>query len=471
MNNRTIAAISTPIGPGGIGIIRISGDDSLLILKNLFVSRKNLSDPDYDLATERSFSSHHVYHGFVHDIGGGNLIDEVLAFYMKGPNSYTREDVVEIQSHSGYVVLDRILSAVLDAGAELAEPGEFTQKAFLNGRIDLTQAEAVIDLITAPCSTAATLAIQQASGAIKRKIDQILDLVIEINAKCEAMIEFDDSDDLALGAGLVEIKSSLFQSLLPQIQNLIQSQKTTAIFCQGVLMTIAGVPNVGKSSLLNQLVEKEAAIVSEIPGTTRDVIREYLSIKGVPIILCDTAGLHETQDPVECIGINRAHDHIERAELLLFVIEANRELNPFEETFFSENKSKRTIIVVNKVDIADAEALKKIYRKIKDFKYINVSAKTGSGVDELKDLIFHYLVNDPMGETNLGVTVNLRHRKILEKIERILLSAKDKGEDLQAPELIADLLGRIRILLEDITGRNTNEDIYKSIFSQFCVGK
>jgi tRNA modification GTPase len=469
MDKRTIAAISTPLGPGGIGIIRISGPDALPILKKLFVFRGKKSTHKQE--TNLSFSSHHVYYGHLHEVESDIIIDEVLAFFMKGPNSYTREDVVEIQSHSGYVVLDRILSAIVDAGAELAKHGEFTQRAFLNGRIDLTQAEAVIDLINAPCEKAANIAVGQASGAIKDKIEALIHLVNELNGKCEAIIEFDESDDLALSESLREISHKIYNLLLTQVTRLIQSQKSSAIFYEGVLMTIAGVPNVGKSSLLNQLVEKEIAIVSEIPGTTRDVIREYLSIHGIPITLCDTAGLHETQDPIECIGIEKAQDHIERAELLLFVVEANRKLNSFEYKFLTKNDNQRVIVVINKIDIASANALKSIKGKINNFTAVAVSAKTGSGISDLRKLIFNSLVGKKDDTKIPPATPNLRQRKILEKIEKLILYEKEILEKKPEPELMADILGRIRQLLEEITGSTGKQDLYDYIFSQFCIGK
>ena len=469
MDNRTIAAISTPLGPGGIGIIRISGPDALGILKKLFLFQGKQSA--HKKETEHAFSSHRVYYGHLREADSDTVIDEVIVFFMKAPNSYTREDIVEIQSHSGYIILDRILSAILDAGAELARPGEFTQRAFLNGRIDLTQAEAVIDLINAPCETAANIAVNQVSGGVKDKITSLLHLVNALNAKCEAMIEFAESDDLSIEKDLSEISHDLFDSLLVQIRHLIQSQKYSAIYSDGVLMTIAGVPNVGKSSLLNRLVEKETAIVSEMPGTTRDVIREYLSINGIPVTLCDTAGLHESKDPVECIGIDKARDHIDKAELLLFVIEAARELNAFEKRFLKENSDRRILVVINKVDIAGAEVFKKLNKDVANFISIPVSAKTGSGISDLTKLIFDRLVGEQNIENIPIAPPNLRQRKILEKIERMILSEQENIKTNHDPERMADILGRIRKELEIITGSTTGEDLYDYIFSQFCVGK
>ena len=463
MNNRTIAAISTPLGPGGVGILRISGPQSLPILKKIFVPRNNKK--------KSTIRSHHIYYGHIREINAGRIIDEVLTFYMKSPNSYTREDVVEIQSHSGYVILDRLLSNIIDAGAELANPGEFTQRAFLNGRIDLSQAEAIIDLINAPCETAANIAINQASGGIKAKIKTLIDFVIELQGKCEAFIEFGESYQLEISNTLNEVHGAMENALLPQIIEMIRNQKANAVFFDGLLMTIAGVPNVGKSSLLNQLVEKEIAIVSEIPGTTRDVIREFYSINGIPVTLCDTAGLHDTNDPVECIGIDKAHDHIERSELLLFVVEATRPLNAFEEQFLEDKKNKRIIVILNKDDIADTEALNRIKQKIDAFNFITVSAKTGHGIADLKAMIFNTLISQTDDAIFSGVTPNLRQRKILEKIEKLMRMGGESGKNHLSVELFAENLGCIRRLFEEIIGTKTNEDIYDYIFKQFCVGK
>lgn len=468
MTNTTIAAISTPLGPGGIGIIRISGPEAYTIMQRLFVRiaqgvKRNQTDP-----CNTHLLSHVVYYGNIIEPTSGNVIDEVLGIYMQGPKSFTREDVVEIHSHAGYVVLDRILSAVVDAGAELSAPGEFTKRAFLNGRIDLTQAEAVIDLINAPCETAAQMASGQLAGGLRNVIEGIVDHIKRLMAGCEASIEFAETDHERQAVG---IHHALKDSILPEILALIKRQKETAVFREGALLAIAGAPNVGKSSLLNQLVERETAIVSDVPGTTRDIVRDYFSINGVPVVLCDTAGIHDTQDPVECIGIEKARDHCRRADLVLLVVEATRQLNEYEEQLVEEFNSTKTIAVINKDDLADTDAVIHIRKKLAGVTHLRVSAKLSSGIDELKEMIFNHLVagKDIVGHEH--VSPNLRQRKILDNasqaIRRCILSA----EQQQPPELVSEKLNDILCILQDICGNRNQKDLYDYIFSQFCIGK
>lgn len=470
MKNKTVAAISTPLGPGGIGIIRISGPKALTILKRLFI-RKKTAVKNNKAPSDSGLCSHHVYYGHIHELNSASVIDEVLAIFMKSPKSFTCEDVVEIHSHSGYVLLNRILSAVVDAGAELAEPGEFTKRAFLNGRIDLTQAEAVIDLINAPCETAAKMASHQVSGAVKDAISKLINSVTALQARCEAMIEFDESEDMMNAEVISKILRDVNETIRPEIADLIQRQRDTAIFHDGVLLAIVGAPNVGKSSLLNQLVEKETAIVSEVPGTTRDVIREYHSINGVPVIICDTAGIHDTLDPVECIGIERARNHLDSADIVLMVIDASRSLNQFEEKLIDENKSKQTIVVVNKSDIAAPQAMAKIENKVNNIKHIVVSAKSGDGIDALKNLIFRGLVIDQTCVDSQRVTPNLRQRKLLEKVIVEIRNIGTIENQRIAAELASEALGEIRNLLEMVSGNKNEDDLYDHLFSQFCIGK
>jgi tRNA modification GTPase len=469
MTNNTIAAISTPLGPGGIGIVRISGPGAYPIMKRLFV-RKNQDFNSIDKRdTGDRFTSHRVYYGHLFDPGSENRLDEVLAIYMKAPKSFTREDVVEFHSHSGFVVLDRILSAVVDAGATLAGPGAFSKRAFLSGRIDLTQAEAVIDLINAPCETAVQMANSQVAGEFREVLEGITARITTLQAACEASIEFSDSVDD--GGLLLNVLNSLKTSFVPVISELIQREKETAIFKEGLLLAIAGVPNVGKSSLLNRLVDKETAIVSEVPGTTRDIVREYFSIKGVPVIICDTAGIHNTSDPVECIGIQKARDHFNQADMVLLVIEGTRRLNDFEEKLVDEFKHARMIAVINKDDLADEDAIFDIQKQIKGISNIRVSAKTGTGMSALKELIFKDLVSGKTRVKHEGATPNLRQRKILEKILQELLRGDNAAETEQAIVNVSELLNTILNLLNEILGDRKKEDLYDNIFSQFCVGK
>ncbi|MCB2145050.1 MAG: tRNA uridine-5-carboxymethylaminomethyl(34) synthesis GTPase MnmE [Deltaproteobacteria bacterium] len=469
MINDTIAAISTPLGPGGIGIVRISGSGAFSIMKKLFVRGKygEIGKPSHELR----LSSHFVYYGHLIDPKTDTIIDEILAIFMKAPKSFTREDVVEFHSHSGFVVLDRILSVIVDNGAVLAGPGEFTKRAFLNGRIDLTQAEAVIELINAPCETAVQLASCQVAGGLRDVLDGVSGSITSLVAKCESSIEFYEGSELDHENDLRNIQRTLRQSILPNLSTLIQRQKDTAIFKEGVLLAIAGAPNVGKSSLLNRLVEKETAIVSEVPGTTRDVVREYFSINGVPVVICDTAGIHDTNDPIERIGIKKARDHFHQADLVLLVLEATRKLNDFEEKLVQELGNLKTIVVINKDDLAEDDMDLSNQKQIAGMPHIRVSAKIGTGISELKGLIFKDLVSSKSVFSQEHVTPNLRQRKILEKIvqaiERCLLAI----DSHPSPDVVSEMLNNVLLLLADVSGKRNKEDLYDHIFSQFCVGK
>ena len=463
MDNRTIAAIATPIGPGGIGIIRISGPQALPVLKKLFISPSDLKK-----SKEITFISHKVYYGHLKEPNNDEIIDEVLVFYMAAPNSYTKDDVVEIQSHSGYIVLEKILSTILQLGVDIAKPGEFTLNAFLNGRIDLSQAEALIDLINAPSKVAATIAAQQMYGGIGHKICELINLVDTLYAKAEASIEFDESDNLSISRDIANIQKTMNGEFLSKIRSLIQSQKEKSIYFEGLMLAIVGSPNVGKSSLLNRMVEEEIAIVSEFPGTTRDIIREHLTIKGIPVTLCDTAGLHDTNDPIESIGIERTHKHIDQADVLLFVVEACRILNSFELFFLSNCQHKKIIVVINKSDISEKDVLDHIKNTLQIFPFVEISAKTGTGIDNLINIIFSNLVMETNSDSLSSVSPTLRQRIILEQIEKIIIS---QPPNQKMHELVTEDLSNIRGLLREITGESNNSEIYDAIFSQFCIGK
>ena len=469
MINPTIAAIATPLGPGGIGIVRISGPSSHDILLRLFKRRHDDTDADSPHVFEGQICSHRVYYGNILQPGSGAIIDEVLVIYMKGPKSYTREDVVEIHSHSGFVVLDRILSAVIDSGATLAGPGDFTKRAFLSGRIDLSQAEAIIDLINAPCETAANMASQQVTGGIRDIVDKLTSTLSALQAKCEAWIEFSevDSDNNPVQG----VSRDVRQSVLPAITKLIQRQIDTAIYREGLHLAIAGSPNVGKSSLLNKLVQREAAIVSEVPGTTRDIVKEYLSINGVPVVLCDTAGIHESQDPIECIGIEKAMDQIHHSDMVLLVLDATRGLNPFEEKLLEDLKQHNCIVVLNKEDLVHGAANRNVQKNLDMTTNVSVSAKYGSHIDQLKALIFKDVVLGKVYDEGPGVTPNLRQRKLLEKAKNELQHLSGSDGAGQSIDMIAAGLNRAMDYLGMVSGKREQEDLYDHLFSQFCIGK
>lgn len=467
MKTTTIAAISTPLGPGGIGIVRISGPKSLDILKRVFVRHRKKGSTQKTVKTE--FRSHQVYYGKILDAKKGTYIDEALAIFMRAPKSFTREDVVELQSHSGFLVLERILNVVLENGAIVAQAGEFTKRAFLNGRIDLSQAEAVIDMINAPCEKAVHMASQQMDGLLKRRVGEIRSGVVALRARLEVDLEFSEVGDTQI---LRENLSRTIQKeILPEIERLIKAQKNSAIYRDGILLSIAGIPNVGKSSLLNQLVQKEIALVSEVPGTTRDIVREYFTIRGIPIVLCDTAGLHDSADPVECMGIEKARDQIQESHTILFVLDASRTVKQEEIQLIESLKTKRVIFLINKKDIADGRAVSDIKKLFQNESVLEVSTKTGEGIEDLKDRIFHGIIKGGGKDQGDVGFPNLRQRKLLERAGE-MLRQQDRDiingidEDLVS-EGLKDVIGT----LEEISGSRDREDLYDSIFSQFCIGK
>jgi tRNA modification GTPase len=467
MKHSTIAAISTPLGPGGIGIIRISGPEAKSILKRIFIPAGN--ERSCQKGDTLPFCSHRVYYGKVFDPDKGSLIDEALAIYMKAPKSFTREDVVELQSHSGFVLLDRILSVVIDCGAALAEAGEFTKRAFLNGRIDLSQAEAVIDIINAPCEAAVYMASQQMAGVLKESVEETRSRIIALRAQLEVELEFSEESEEQIDRG--PLLKTIQLDILPKIAKLIQNQKDSAIYRDGVLLSIAGLPNVGKSSLLNQLAQKETAIVSEVPGTTRDVVREYLTIRGVPIVLCDTAGIHDSPDPVECLGIQKARKQIQESDTILFVIDASRDLLDEEKVLIASLKTKRTYFLINKIDIADKNRIKVLEDLIQEKQVLPISAKTGEGIEQLKVLLLKGIVeSDVIRQADAGMP-NLRQRKLMEKTcEQIKRCEQDLLKE-DTLDRVSDQLKDAVDTLGEICGNRESEDIYDTIFSQFCIGK
>jgi len=469
MDHQTIAAISTPLGPGGIGIIRISGPEAYPILEKLFVRAGQKKGSGTDEKKPLAYESHRVQYGQIVDPRQGTIIDEVLVLYMQAPNSFTREDVVEIQSHSGYVVLDRLLNTVLDSGARLSEPGEFTKRAFLSGRIDLSQAEAIIDLINAPCDAAVQMANRQISGKLRRAVEKIITTLSDLRVRLEAKIEFAETDDRDLCPEAFA-EAILIQVLAP-IEKLIRVQKETAIYRDGIHLAIGGVPNVGKSSLLNQLVQKETAIVSEVPGTTRDLISEYVSINGIPVVIFDTAGLHDSVDPIERIGIQKAREQIEKSDILLFVVDASREMSANEEKLIANFKKTKTLFLINKIDIARDTAIETYKQKIDHDNILAISAKTGQGVETVKQRLFKGIVTAEEVIRGDQAMPNLRQRRLLEKARIELLGCLDAIRNNHPSDIVSEMLNNCVRALSEISGMRTEDDLYDKIFSQFCIGK
>ncbi len=454
----TIAAISTPPGAGGIGIIRISGGDALPLLKTIFQPK----------ALSCSFRSHRLYYGHIRQSEHGKILDEVLAVYMAAPHTYTREDVVEIHCHGSFIVLQSVLELILATGAVLAAPGEFTKRAFLNGRIDLTQAEAVIDVLSAKTRKGVDLAQEQLSGALYKKINPIRQSLVRMRAVIEVAIDFPDEELEIIdhSALLVQLEQEVAQPL----KNLLQSADRGRLYREGISLVIAGLPNVGKSSLLNTILQEERALVTAIPGTTRDSIEEIVDIHGMPVRIIDTAGIRDDAGEVEELGIQRARDLINKADLILFMIDGSRELTDGDSTLYAQVKHKPLLPVLNKIDLCD-DIIPDLSRLQGIGRCVKISAREQTGIEQLKQNIFTLVTAGSEQWEEGGCAPNVRHKlalgKAAEAADRIKLSCQaGLTNDLIAIDL-QDCLDS----LAEIVGETTTEDILDVIFTQFCLGK
>ncbi len=454
----TIAAISTPPGAGGIGIIRISGSQALPLLKNIFQPKK----------TSCSFRSHQLYYGHIRQSEDGKILDEVLAVYMAAPHTYTREDVVEIHCHGSFLVLQNVLELILSCGAVLAAPGEFTKRAFLNGRIDLTQAEAVIDVLSAKTRKGVDLAQEQLSGALYNKIDPIRQSLVRMRAVIEVAIDFPDEEVEIIdhSALLDQLESEVAQPLT----SLLQSADRGRLYREGISLVIAGLPNVGKSSLLNTILQEERALVTAIPGTTRDSIEEIVDIYGMPVRIIDTAGIRDDAGEVEELGIQRARDLINKADLILFMLDGSRELTDADRKLYAQVKHKPLLAVLNKIDfcegsLPDLSWLPDLGRCVK------ISAREQIGIDQLKQAIFALMTSGNEQWEEGGCAPNVRHKHALAKAVEAADRIKYSCETGLTNDLIAIDLQECLDFLADIVGETTTEDILDVIFEQFCLGK
>lgn len=457
--NETIAAIATPFGSGGIGVIRISGPDAFNIASKIF-SRSKTSPVGFN-----TFISHRVYHGYIFNPKSLDILDEILLIPMKAPASYTAEDIIEIQAHSGTMVLKTILDQVLSLGARLSEPGEFTKRAFLNQRIDLTQAEAVADIINAKSTNALKFASSQNLGALKTQIQVLREKLIGFLSVLEANIDFPE-DVLAFEVSAADIQ--MIDDILEQCKEFIKQHNDACFLKEGIRITICGAPNVGKSSLMNRLLGQDRSIVTAVPGTTRDPVEEGLNIDGIPFVVADTAGIHQTDDLVEIIGIEKAKDHIIASDLVLFLKEPG---SKFLDAEFEKviPLGKKTIFVINKMDVDD-KPLPQLSEKYKNIAQIKISALLNKGIDELKQKI----VNITMAQLDMGtssVIPNLRHKKALEQTVESLMAVKEGLKTHQEEELLAMDIKNSIDSLGTITGETASLDILDNIFNNFCIGK
>lgn len=458
MQFETISSISTPVGEGAIAIVRLSGEDAIEIADRLYKGAKNLSDTD----------SHTINYGHIIDPKTGETVEEVMVALMRAPKTYTREDIVEINCHGGIHTVNRVLQLTLNNGARMAEPGEFTKRAFLNGRVDLSQAEAVMDFIRAKTNQASKVANQQVQGRLKTYIEELRQSILNILAQVEVNIDYPEYDDVE--EATTSLLLSEAKKINENIDALLKSSSEGRILREGLSTVIVGKPNVGKSSLLNYLIQDNKAIVTEVAGTTRDILEEYVNVNGIPLKLVDTAGIRETDDIVEKIGVERSREALKGAELILYVMNNNEELTPEDIELLESVDDKKVIGIVNKLDLENKLDLNYLEEHFK-IPLIKTSIINGEGVDELENEIQAMFFDGSLSSTDSTYVSNNRHINLLEQakvsIEDAISSA---AMDVPVDIIQIDLL-KTWELLGEVIGEDVSEQLIDKLFRQFCLGK
>ena len=461
MEFETIAAISTPMGEGAIAIVRLSGSEAFSIIDKIYKAPndKRLSDA----------ASHTIHYGHLIEPGTENVSEEVMVSVMRGPRTFTREDVVEINCHGGLVSVKKVLSLVLANGARLAEPGEFTKRAFLNGRIDLSQAEAVMDLIRAKTDRAMNVALNQMGGRLSGLIGKLRQEILEILAHIEVNIDYPEYDDVEEMTHHMLIEKALY--VKKELQLLLQTAEQGKILREGLSTVIIGRPNVGKSSLLNSFVQENKAIVTDIPGTTRDVIEEYVNVRGVPLRLLDTAGIRETEDIVERIGVEKSRAVLKEADLILMVLNYAEELTIEDEHLFEAVKGMDKIIIVNKTDLEKRIDLTQVEKLAEGSPIITTSLLEDKGIDELEEAIAGLFFEGQLEAGDLTYLSNTRHINLIDQALNAMNDAIGAIEEDVPIDLVQIDLTKSWELLGEIVGDTVQESLIDQLFSQFCLGK
>ncbi|MFF2092084.1 tRNA uridine-5-carboxymethylaminomethyl(34) synthesis GTPase MnmE [Paenibacillus sp. NPDC058174] len=455
----TIAAISTAVGEGGIAIIRISGPDAIEATSRIFRSRIDL----------REAESHTLHYGHIVDPKTGEQVEEVIVTLMRGPRSFTAEDVVEINAHGGVVAVKKVLDVVLlQDGLRLAEPGEFTKRAFLNGRIDLMQAEAVIDLIRSKSDRAFSVARKQAEGTLSKRIKALRQTVIELLAHIEVNIDYPEHDVEDLTSAYIREQSD---KALDEIGKLLKTANEGKILREGIMTAIVGRPNVGKSSLLNMLAQENKAIVTDIPGTTRDVIEEYVTLGPIPLRLLDTAGIRETNDVVEKIGVERSHSALEEADLILFVLNYNEEMHEDDRVLLEKMADRPVIVIINKMDLSGKLDMNEVERLCKPESIVRMSVLEEEGLDLLEKTISTMFFEGQLDSGDLTYVSNVRHISLLKRAQQSLVDAIDATHSGIPIDLIQIDVRSAWESLGEILGDEVGDSLIDQIFSQFCLGK
>lgn len=457
-DNETIAAISTANGEAGIGIVRMSGDDSVKIADKIFksVSKKSLFDIE-----NRKMAYGHIY-------DGDKLVDEVLIVKMLAPHTYTREDVVEIYCHGGIISVRKILNLLLDKGAVLAERGEFTKRAFLNGRLDLTQAEAVIDIIKSKSDLSYDMSIKQLEGSLKGKLDEVKENLISISSLIVANIDFPEDE---IEEATYDKLRSYTEDALEIVEKLLENSNRGMLLRDGINTIILGKPNVGKSTLLNKLLRFDKAIVTDVAGTTRDIISDYINLDGILLKLTDTAGIRDTKDLVEKIGVDRAKSEIDSADLIIAIFDGSRKIDQDDYEIINLIRDKKSIIIFNKDDLDQAVSEEEIENLIDGKDYLRTSMQDAQDISKIENIIKDMFFEGEISTTSDVYVNNVRHIRALERTKKSLL---DVIEDINN-EMFLDLMevnvNNALMSIGEITGETNTEDILDRVFSEFCIGK
>lgn len=453
----TIGAISTSIGEGGIAIVRVSGDKAKDVVDKIFQAKNGKSIKD--------MKSYTMKYGYIID-ENNNHIDEVIVSFMKGPRSFTAEDTIEINCHGGVVATNKVLEQVIKQGVRLAEPGEFTKRAFLNGRIDLSQAEAVIDIINAKTDLSMKSALMQSEGAISKEIQELRGKLLSTIAHIEATVDYPE-DDLEEVTAEMAIKD--LEVIKKEIKEFIETAEEGKILREGLSTVIVGKPNVGKSSLLNALTKENRAIVTDIPGTTRDVIEEYINISGIPIKIIDTAGIRETEDVVEKIGVERSRAKINDADLIILILDSSNDLSEEDKEIINHISNKKYMILLNKSDL-NSKITQGNLENINCKNIYSISAKTGEGIDKVRSAIKDMFFKGEISTNNIIIT-NTRHKEALLRAYECVESAIDTLNHTFAIDLASIDIRNAWTFLGEITGDSLEENIIDKIFKDFCLGK
>ena len=458
MKTDTIAAIATAMSNSGIGIVRISGDEALEVADRIFVSKKGNKKVS-------EMASHTIHYGYVKD--GEDIVDEVMLLIMKAPNSYTTEDTIEIDCHGGVLVMQKILETVLKYGARAAEPGEFTKRAFLNGRIDLSQAESVIDVINAKNDFALQSSVSQLRGSVLEKIKDLRASIIHEIAFIESAL--DDPEHVDIESYPQKLLITV-KSLWKTVDKMLESADNGRVLREGINTVIVGKPNAGKSSLLNTLVGQERAIVTDIAGTTRDILEEQIRLRGISLNVIDTAGIRDTDDVVEQIGVNKSREYVEKADLVIYVVDSSTPLDENDEEIIASIQDKNAIILLNKSDLHQVTTKEMLKEKI-DRKTIEISAKEQTGIEELETAIQEMFFHGKISFNDEVYITNVRHKNALEETAKSLQMVINSIENGMPEDFFSIDLMNAYEELGSIIGESVGEDLVNEIFSKFCMGK